>query len=216
MIPSLESKFRSFWKEIRLVHKVAQNLAIALENAIVLCIESPAPPIEVVSPIKLASWLRCRLLKKLQSGKKLYIVGLLGTSVRAMFEGDVHLAQLQEKLKGCGLDVVGAAAHDRTATVDDAGTKLDARLTEEISNLDYQIGPDCAGELNECWLHIGFSICTPTSFIVGRDGHLALSCVRRNWMMFRRKFSAAPGAPAIKPKLPIRSESLKAKPGCAT
>lgn len=46
--------------------------------------------------------------------------------------------------------------------------------------------------MNERWINASPSVGIPTSFVVGRDGHIALSGVRRNWMAFCRKFSAAP------------------------
>lgn len=145
---------------------VAQRLAIALESAMVLHMDSRAPPILI------ESWLRGQPLKQFQRGK-VYIVEFWATWCAPCVTAMPNLAQLQEKYKKSGIEVVGVAAHERAATADEARTKLDSWLTKNLSNLNYRIGFDYTGKMNRLWLNASRSVGIPTSFVIDRDGQIA-------------------------------------------
>ncbi|MEI9413262.1 TlpA disulfide reductase family protein, partial [Mesorhizobium salmacidum] len=131
-----------------------------------LRMDSPAPA------IKVQSWLRGEPLTAFQPGK-LYIVEFWATWCGPCVAAMPHLAQLQEKYKDRGLEVVGVAASERAATADEARTKLDAWLTENCTYLNYRIAFDFTGEMNKLWRKPSFSLGIPTSFVVDRDGAIA-------------------------------------------
>ncbi|WP_225673074.1 TlpA disulfide reductase family protein [Bradyrhizobium hereditatis] len=146
--------------------KVAQSMTIGLESNRVVGLESPAPP------IKVENWLRGQPLTSFQPGK-VYIVEFWATWCAPCVAALSHLVQLQEKYKDSGVEIVGLAARERARTADDARSKLDAWLTEKLPNLNYRIGFDYTGEMNKLWMDPSFSVGTPTSFVVDRDGHIA-------------------------------------------
>ncbi|MEI9413242.1 TlpA disulfide reductase family protein [Mesorhizobium salmacidum] len=132
----------------------------------VLRMDSPAPA------IKVQSWLRGEPLTAFQPGK-LYIVEFWATWCSPCVAAMPHLAELQEKYKDRGLEVVGVAASERAPTADEARTKLDAWLTENCSYLNYRIAFDFKGEMDKLWMEPSLSLGIPTSFVVDRDGAIA-------------------------------------------
>jgi len=132
----------------------------------VLCMESPAPP------IKVENWLRGEPLTSFRPGK-VYIVEFWATWCGPCVAVMPHLVQLQEKYKDSGLELLGIAASERAQRAGEARTRLDAWLTDKFSNLNYRIGFDSTGEMNKLWMDPSFSVGIPTSFVVDRDGHIA-------------------------------------------
>ncbi|WP_027156030.1 TlpA disulfide reductase family protein [Mesorhizobium sp. WSM2561] len=132
----------------------------------VLRMDSPAPA------IKVQSWLRGEPLTAFQPGK-LYIVEFWATWCGPCVSAMPHLAELQEKYKDRGLEVVGVAASEHAPTADEARTKLDAWLTENCSYLNYRIAFDFTGEMGKLWMEPSLSLRIPTSFVVDRDGAIA-------------------------------------------
>ncbi|MET4632054.1 thiol-disulfide isomerase/thioredoxin [Bradyrhizobium sp. I1.8.5] len=131
-----------------------------------LCLASPAPS------LKVENWLRGAPLTNFQPGK-VYIVEFWSTSCGPCVRAIPHLIELQSEYKDEGLEVVGIAASEEAPTPDQARTKLDAWLTEKVSNLNYRIGFDSTGEMNKLWMDASSSLGVPTLFIVDRDGHIA-------------------------------------------
>ncbi|MET4090982.1 thiol-disulfide isomerase/thioredoxin [Bradyrhizobium sp. S3.5.5] len=131
-----------------------------------LCLASPAPS------LKVENWLRGAPLTNFQPGK-VYIVEFWSTSCGPCVRAIPHLIELQSEYKDEGLEVVGIAASEEAPTPDQARTKLDAWLTEKVSNLNYRIGFDSTGEMNKLWMDASSSLGVPTFFIVDRDGHIA-------------------------------------------
>ncbi|MGX5805143.1 TlpA disulfide reductase family protein [Bradyrhizobium sp. Arg314] len=132
----------------------------------VLRMDSPAPA------IKMENWLRGEPLTAFQPGK-LYIVEFWATWCGPCVAAMPHLAELQEKYKDRGLEVVGVATSERAPTADEARTQLDAWLTRNCSYLNYRIAFDFSGEMDKLWMEPSFSLGIPTSFIVDRDGAIA-------------------------------------------
>ncbi|MEI9413136.1 TlpA disulfide reductase family protein, partial [Mesorhizobium salmacidum] len=132
----------------------------------VLRMDSPAPA------IKVENWLRGEPLTAFQPGK-LYIIEFWATWCGPCVEAMPHLAELQEKYKDRGLEVVGVASSEDAPTADEARTKLDAWLTENCSYLNYRIAFDFAGEMDKLWMEPSLSLGIPTSFVVDRDGAIA-------------------------------------------
>lgn len=108
----------------------------------VLCIKSSAPA------IKVDGWLTGQPLTKFQAGK-VYIVEFWKTCCGLCVATMPHLVQLQEKCKGRGLEVVGAAALQQASTADEARAKLDLRLNVSKGN---SIAFDYSGEMNKLWM----------------------------------------------------------------
>ncbi|MGY4281046.1 thiol-disulfide isomerase/thioredoxin [Bradyrhizobium sp. LM2.7] len=136
------------------------------EGNLVLGLGSPAPP------IKVENWLRGQPLASFQLGR-VYIVDFWATSCAPCVAALFPLAELQEKYKDRGVEVVGLAIYERAATVDEARSKLDAWLTEKVPNLNYRIGFDCSGEMHKLWMERSYTATIPTLFVVDRDGHIA-------------------------------------------
>ncbi|TYL70267.1 TlpA disulfide reductase family protein [Bradyrhizobium cytisi] len=131
-----------------------------------LCLASPAPS------LKVENWLRGEPLTNFEPGK-LYIVEFWASWCDPCVEAMPHLIELQAKYKDEGLEVVAVAASEEAPTADQARAKLDAWLTEKLSNLNYRIGFDSTGEMNKLWMDASSSGGVPTSFVVDRDGHIA-------------------------------------------
>ncbi|MGX9121061.1 TlpA disulfide reductase family protein, partial [Mesorhizobium sp. BHbsci] len=79
----------------------------------VLRMDSPAPA------IKVQSWLRGEPLTAFQPGK-LYIVEFWATWCGPCVSAMPHLAELQDKYKDSGLEVVAVAASEKAPTADEA------------------------------------------------------------------------------------------------
>ncbi|WP_292577738.1 TlpA disulfide reductase family protein [Mesorhizobium sp.] len=148
------------------MQKISQPLTTALENNVVLQIESPAPSIQA------ETWLRGEPLTSFEPGK-VYIVEFWATWCGSCVDGMPHLMQLQEKYRESGVEIVGVAASERAPTADEARSTLDAWLTEKFPNLNYRIAFDSTGEMDKLWLEPSFSFWIPTSFVVDRDGCIA-------------------------------------------
>ncbi|MDA9463085.1 TlpA disulfide reductase family protein [Bradyrhizobium sp. CCBAU 53415] len=131
-----------------------------------LGLESPAPP------IKVENWLRGQPLTSFQPGK-VYIVEFWATWCAPCVAALSDLAQLQEKYRDSGVEVLGIAARERAQTAEEARSKLDAWLTEKLPNLNYRVGFDYTREMDKLWMDSSFSVGIPTSFVVDRDGHIA-------------------------------------------
>lgn len=130
-----------------------------------LQIDSPAPS------IKVETWLRGEPLTTFRPGK-VYVVEFWATWCESRAAAMLHLMQLQEKYKNCGLEVVATAADDYALSPVEARANLDAWLTEKCSDLDYRIAFDSSGEMNRLWTEPSVSVGLPTSFVVDRDGHI--------------------------------------------
>ncbi|UVC19261.1 TlpA family protein disulfide reductase [Mesorhizobium onobrychidis] len=131
-----------------------------------LQIESPAPSIQA------ETWLRGEPLTSFEPGK-VYIVEFWATWCAPCVDAMPHLIQLQEKYKDSGVEIVGVAASERAPTADEARSKLDAWLTEKLTDLNFRIAFDSTGEMKKLWMEPSFSFGIPTSFVVDRDGHIA-------------------------------------------
>ncbi|WP_292198677.1 TlpA disulfide reductase family protein [Mesorhizobium sp.] len=148
------------------MQKISQPLITALENNVVLQIESPAPSIQA------ETWLRGEPLTSFEPGK-VYIVEFWATWCDSCVDGMPHLMQLQEKYRESGVEIVGVAASERAPTADEARSTLDAWLTEKFPHLNYRIAFDSTGEMDKLWMEPSFSFWIPTSFVVDRDGCIA-------------------------------------------
>ncbi|WP_024521125.1 TlpA disulfide reductase family protein [Bradyrhizobium sp. Tv2a-2] len=132
----------------------------------VLRIESPAPP------IKVESWLRGQPLNGFQPGK-VYILEFWATWCAPCVATMPHLGELQEKYRDSGLDVVAIAASEQAPTTDEARTKLDAWLTQNVPKLNYRIAFDGAREMYAHWMEASSTSAIPATFVVDRDGRIA-------------------------------------------
>ncbi|MET4036333.1 MULTISPECIES: TlpA disulfide reductase family protein [unclassified Bradyrhizobium] len=132
----------------------------------VLSVGSRAPSIEFVD------WLRGQPVTKFEPGN-VYIVDFCATGCGTCIASMCNLVILQDKYRNNGVEVVGIAAHEHALTADEARASLDAWLAKSVTNLNYAVAFDYAGEMNKLWMDPSFSVGIPTSFVVDRDGRLA-------------------------------------------
>ncbi|OSJ18838.1 TlpA disulfide reductase family protein [Bradyrhizobium canariense] len=122
--------------------------------------------------IKVENWPRGQPVRKFERGK-VYILEFWPTWCGPCIASMPNLVVLQDKYTNNGVEVVGIAAHEQASTENEARASLDAWLTKSLSNLNYAIAFDYAGEMNKLWLDPSFSVGIPTSFVVDHDGHIA-------------------------------------------
>jgi len=149
-----------------MVYEMIVALAALPQATAALTIGSPAPALAV------ESWVRGRPLAKFEPGR-VYIVEFFATCgpcAKAMS----GLVQLQEKYRDRAVEVVGVAAAERGPTADAAKARLDKWLNAKVPNLNYRIALNDSGEMNKLWLKPSTSPTIPVSFVIDRDGRIAM------------------------------------------
>ncbi len=109
-------------------------------NDPILQMNSLAPALEV------QDWVRGKPLASFQPDR-VYIVDFWATWCGPCVSTMPYLMELQKKYKDRGLEVVAVAADEKAATADEAQAHLDAWLTEKFPKLNFRIGLDCTGEM---------------------------------------------------------------------
>ncbi|WP_141342176.1 TlpA disulfide reductase family protein [Bradyrhizobium sp. USDA 3458] len=151
-----------------MVYGVVQALAVLAQATAALTIGDPAPPLAV------ESWVRGQPLTNFENGK-VYVVEFFSSRCGPCGKEMSHLVQIQNEYRDRGVEVIGVSTGEPGSTIDVAKARFDSWLNTKAPNLNYRIAFNYTGEMNDkLWMKPSSSRAIPTSFVIDRDGRIAL------------------------------------------